>query len=255
LESGASLTIKFLNGKKMAKAWGQAEPPELRKILEYLCDEDGFLPPKNWSHAYTLDLYRELTNDLVANVGFSTAGEFPVGVIYFDTTIALRSKFCRKIEDQIQIWPNQTPSTEGLDASAQIFCITLSHLKWNDTPGDRNPGYQISTAPEYKNSSVKWIADWKQYAAPIIAGTSTLKEAIQFCEKIKTYKKQPWVKSDGYRAQSVDIYLAFLLVQDGQLEKARGILQVGLKLQTHLPSIERHQKALVWVMDQIAAME
>ena len=108
----------------------------------------------------------------------------------------------------------------------------------------------MSTAPEYKNSSARWIADWKQYAAPIVAGTSNLNDAIGYCEKIKTYKKQSWVKSDGYLPSAVTINLAFLLVQHGQCEKARDVLQGALKLQVHPPAIERHQKALAWVIAQ-----
>jgi hypothetical protein len=245
------LAIKFLNAKKMAKAWGQAEPAELRKIFEYLCDSEGFAPPKDWSDGYTLVLKKEVQDDLVIEASFSTVGQYTVGVVNFDTGILLSSKYCKKIENVLELWPNQKNTVSVLDTAATIFCVHLSHLKWNAAFTEKNPEFQISELSEHQNSAQKWIIDWKAYAKPHIALLSNLKDAIQYCEYIKNYKKQPWVKSDGYRSSTIDIHLAFLCVQDGQYEKANAILESAWKLQTHTSSIDRHEKALNWVNEQL----
>lgn len=88
--------IKFSNGKKMAEAWGQAEPTNLRRIFEYLCDEEGFSPPKSWAEAYILVLTKDLRDDLSLVASFSTVGQYPAKVTNFDTGILLCSKYCKK---------------------------------------------------------------------------------------------------------------------------------------------------------------
>lgn len=161
----------------------------------------------------------------------------------------------KKIENEIAIWSNNLSNLDKVEESSAIFCIELAHLKWNAIPSEKNPGFQISELPAYKNSDQQWISDWKAYANPVIASLANLKNAIEYCEGIKNYEKQPWVKSDGYRSSTLDIHLAFLLVQDGQLEKALDILQAALRLQIHPPSIERHQKAFNWVTGLISVRD
>lgn len=236
----------------MTKAWGATAPQELVKIFKFLCEEVGFNLPENWKDPYTLMLQKRMADDLIIKALFCTAGQYPQYVFNFDVGIALCSEFCRKIEDQTDIWPNRKSSAHETETSSGIFCIDLSHLKWNETSVEKNPIFQISELPGYQDTAKQWILDWENFATPLLASVSNLDDAIQYCEFIKTYKKQVWVKSDGYLSSALDIHWALLCAQDGQYEKAKNILQNSLELQTHPPSVERHKKALSWVEAQIA---
>jgi hypothetical protein len=242
------MSVKFKNPSKMTKAWGEAEPVALRKIFDYLCDRRQFSSPDDWGDPYSLVLQKELSEDFFFKVTFSTAGQSPVGVFLFDVYLVLYSKYCRRIETDINLWPNTNPEINIVNPGSAIFSITLSHLKWNELPTDKNPIFKLSKLPGYESVANEWISDWEQFAMPIVESIFDLESVIRYCQFIKNYAKKSWVKSDGYLSSTLDIHMAFLYVRDGQYQAAIDILQASIELHSRAAGIERLNKALSWVL-------
>jgi hypothetical protein len=223
------MTLKFSNPTRMRKVWGQAEPPELRKIIEYLCDEEKFEPPSNWKHCYTLDLKKKINDQLTIVAGFNTTSEFPKNVFNFGSSITLYSKYIEDIANKLKLYTNSSFVIDDLKVGTAIFCVYLSHLKWNATETNINPTYSVSTIELYDNQAETWIADWKSYASPIILNLQNLNDAIYYCEYIKSYSRQPWVKSSGYLSSDLNTFRAILYVQNKQFRQAIEALEAVIQ--------------------------
>ena len=258
---GSNIQLKFQNGAQLQKRWGSPKPPELERIFLYLI-ETGFQGPRSWKDPTTFSFDRPLDDDLFVRVAIGSVGEYPSGVFNFDTTIFFYSRYIEEIESSLDLWEREQ---SGVDQSlverepyAALFSITLSHLKWNAVPGG-NPKWSIM-APNSSQQQIDsgWIADWKAYGETYLGKIKNTKDLVDTLTNAESYKRSPWVKSDGMLGVSIMERTAILLTRLGRRDEAKKLL-AGWQINIDRPSGQfnlsraaaftkrRVQKILRWI--------
>jgi hypothetical protein len=240
--------MKIFKSKKMTSVWGSQEPQELFKVVAYLHSQ-GFNGPIASSTLHNLFFERPVDDDLSLSCSISRAGEWPEHVFKFCCGLSVRSKFLFQASEEINFYGN-TLITPPMQDTQSIFSIQLEHLVWNEKESDINPSWKISTLPGYDNTCENWVSSWDKHFAPIIDSIKNLSEVIKFLEQIAIYKKNPWVKSDGYGSHAFDPYLAILLVKNNQIEAAKVLLCEALKTPKNSAVYKQLDLTLAWVQSR-----
>ena len=236
--------MNIFKSKKSDKVWGSSQPKQLVEIAIYLRD-NGFTGPTPASTVYSLEFTRKINAELNFSCSINRLYEDPHGVFNFQTYLGLSSIALRNDVDAAMIW--ETPICDVKNKSVYVFSIGLQDLKWDAEGGDINPVWQVSVQPEYSGCANDWIADWARYAAPIVTAINDDSSAIKFCYHILNYKKNPWVKSDGFTSPALEIYTAMLLVRNQQVEEARALLTDVLGITTRDAKKIQLHRTIDWI--------
>lgn len=236
--------MNIFKSKRTASVWGTSQPRQLLEIANYLIAY-GFEGPTPASTLHSLEFVRQIDVDLKLTCSINRVYEDPHGVFNIQTYLGLSSFALRIDADDAKIW--EAPICDVKDNAVGVFSIGLQHLKWNAEGGNTNPVWYVSALPQYQFSANDWIADWNRYATPIVLTITDISSAIIFCQKALKYRKNPWVKSDGFVSSAFEIYTAILMVKHQQIEDAKKLLMAALNTSNSEAKKMQLQLALAWV--------
>jgi hypothetical protein len=244
-----TMSRKLFGSQTAVKLWGEAEPRQLLEMFSYL-NSKGFKGPTRESNLHFFSFKKKINNDLSFDFSISHLYCDPQHVFNFHCSLSLSSKSVYPPIVEMDLYDGEIP-TPGKDLSIGVVSMPIAHLKWDAEGGEINPTWQISTLKEYENCVQIWINDWEKYVEPILRTIIDNTSAWQFCEKALQYKRNPWVKSNGYLAANLEISTALLMLNDGLHEQAINLLLS----ESNKPLKPAHkiqlQKAIDWIRKRI----
>lgn len=238
--------MTFSQVKKISSVWGQSEPSQLLKISEFF-NSRGFVGPTIDSDPYFFIFRRVVDKDFTFSCTVRRLFENPKKVFHFGTALTLWSRSVRVMEVEKAVNMDEPPPLNASGLGGSVFSIDLAHLKWNFVGGQDNPTWQVSALAGYEFSIQKWVDDWIEYLEPISNSVHNLDSAIECCKKALAYRRQPWVKSDGFIGPNFEINTAALLVQAGRIAEANRLLEDAIALSPRAARQHQIRLALNWV--------
>ena len=218
--------MNFFKFKRIASIWGSSEPQQLIEIFNYL-NTINFVGPTSESTLHSVVLHRKICDGLKFSISIIRVYEDPPSVFNYQCYLSLSSLELREAVDALGIWE---PTRIVIKSNpVGIFSVGLQHLKWNAEGGDVNPVWQVSSLAEYRHSADAWIRDFEHYFLPILNEITDISTAISFCLKAMKYRKNLWVKSDGYGSAAFEIYTALLMIKNNRVLEANALLKNSLE--------------------------